>query len=391
MSQVAALKVVGRAPFYRREVEFWSDDSENQGHSLHYGFAYPDRTSPDFVRYFVDKFSNQGQVVLDPFCGIGTVGLEAALMGRIPYCNELNPVAARVAEARLFPADISEVTLQLQLLPLQRPVDARLHDERFEPFYDLRTFCELSNLRSALRGKRDRVSAFIEMITLSLLHGHSAGFFSTYTFPQVSLAPAEQVKLNLKRRQLPDYRAVLPRILRKAATVLRDGVPSVLGRASAKGGVICGDARNLSKIPANSVDLVVTSPPLLSGADIAKDWWLKLWFMGYSPDKLVQLSNNFDDLEAWLVFMNESLLELARVTKSGARAVLELKDEKSGNQTFALDEELQAMVEQEMSRFWEVEGILIQKLKPESIRNCLKPREDSKRAQVSKALILKRR
>jgi DNA modification methylase len=44
----------------------------------------------DIVTRFIEMYSNPGEVVLDPFAGLGTVPVTAMKLGRIGYGIELN-------------------------------------------------------------------------------------------------------------------------------------------------------------------------------------------------------------------------------------------------------------------------------------------------------------
>lgn len=60
------------------------------------------------VKEYIDKYSNAGDVVLDPFCGSGSIGLEAILLGRNFIGYDLNPFAVLLANSALdlkFDAD----------------------------------------------------------------------------------------------------------------------------------------------------------------------------------------------------------------------------------------------------------------------------------------------
>ena len=48
---------------------------------------------PNLPHYFIEKCTQTGDVVLDPFCGRGTTPLEACLMGRAAVGNDLNCLA----------------------------------------------------------------------------------------------------------------------------------------------------------------------------------------------------------------------------------------------------------------------------------------------------------
>lgn len=66
----------------------------------HTFFPYPAKFPPEPIRDFLSKYSCVGDVILDPFCGSGTVLVEALLNRRNAYGIELNPVAALVSQAK---------------------------------------------------------------------------------------------------------------------------------------------------------------------------------------------------------------------------------------------------------------------------------------------------
>jgi DNA modification methylase len=53
------------------------------------------------LKEYIDKYSNAGDVVLDPFCGSGSVGLEAVLLNRNFIGYDLNPFAVLLANNEL--------------------------------------------------------------------------------------------------------------------------------------------------------------------------------------------------------------------------------------------------------------------------------------------------
>lgn len=387
VARLGNLKVVERASFYKADVQLWSEDQKAELHSLHYSVTLPGMTRPEIPAYFIEKFSAKGDVVLDPFAGSGTTGLEANVQGRVSYVSDIDPLGIRLTQAKLEPADITDVTLRLQLVNLRRPIALQSFSDAFRPFYDVDTFRELVNLRATLSENPDRTNRFIELIATSLLHGHTAGFFSVYTFPQMSVGPEEQVALNLKRGQVPDHRAVVPRILRKTASVLRDGVSSVMRQTSAKNRYAQSDARNLQFVPSSSVDLVVTTPPLPIASSGLRDRWLKYWFTNI-PTKGVP-TFEISSLEQWIDFMNECLLELARVVRVGGRVVLDLRELRSGRESVLLDDLILADVQDNLSRYWDAEALFINT--PQMVRLKNKDHDPEKSSQSNRLLVLKRR
>ena len=372
MAAKAALKLVPSTRFFREDIGSWSAPGEGEAHSLHYAVSYREAFDPNLPAFFIERYSRRGEVVLDPFCGSGTTALESALRGRIAVASDRDPLAIAVARAKLSPADITEVTLALQRVNLRRPIDLKFFKEYFSPFFEIETFRELVNLRSFLHNSDDRIAQFIQMIALSLIHGHSAGFFSVYTFPQISLLPREQDALNVKRRQMPDYRAIVPRILRRTASILRDGAPSSLrgvGLVSAadsprpfrKHTVMAADACSLDAIPSGSIDLIISAPPLPVTEARPAEQWLRRWFLGAQPHDALEgtgiAGSETTSEQGWSEFINGVLLEAARVTRPKGRVVFDLPEPRRrvGRRPFVdlvLDE-----LPKGLQRYWEPDGI----------------------------------
>ena len=61
---------------------------QNWGNNFHSISSYVGRIKPSFAHWLIDVVSKRGDVVYDPFCGIGTVPLEASIMGRKSIGND---------------------------------------------------------------------------------------------------------------------------------------------------------------------------------------------------------------------------------------------------------------------------------------------------------------
>ncbi|WKZ56946.1 MAG: DNA methyltransferase [Bdellovibrionota bacterium] len=388
MSSPAALRIVRSAPAFREQLEI--DTDLKSTHSLHQGVVFPFDMPAAVANYLVQRFTSREGLVLDPFAGSGSALLEAALLGRIAVGAETDPLGSRIAHAKLLPSDLTEVTLALQLLNLRRPVDLKMFRDCFTPFFDLETFREIVNLRAALQSRDDPVHRFIEFVAMSILHGHTVSFLSTYTFPQVSVSPEEQVSINRKRQQQPEYRAVAPRLLRKTAALLRDGIPSV-ARAHMKRHVMRrADPRDLEFVEPSSVQLLMTAPPTPFQADVRSDLWLRYWFSGTEAPTTEQFHQG-SDLVDWVDYMNEVLLEGARVVTARGRAVFDLPEVRVRDREYALDEILADSVQANLSRFWEVEGILIYRKRSAKQRDCIRGGGQVPFGDSNRILVLKRR
>ena len=389
MSLRTNLKLVEAVNFEEKVGSFWAASNTSEDlhyvHSLHQTIPVQNSTSPELVSYFLSQYSIKGDVVLDPFCGTGTVPLEVNLHGRIAAFSDISPLAMKMASIKVEPSDITDVTLLLQQCNVRRPINLSHYTEHFRPFYDIDTFRELVNLKVFLAEQPSSVARFVELVAMSLMHGNSAGFFSVYSSPSISLAPQEQDLLNIKRGQVPDYRAVLPRILRKAATILRDGVSGSTRLLHQKNNSGVCDARDLSYMAASSVNLTITTPPLPFMPDSFDQMWLRSWFCGNSH----RANHDSDSLEGWQDLMNASLLELARVTKPGGRAVVNLKHVKAGKELIPTDRILLQDVRESLCRYWDAEGLVVNQPKGSTVKN--RNRDLRQEENSDRVVILRRR
>ena len=65
---------------------------KDTGYLTHSIFYYPAKFIPHVVRYALKSFTNEGDWVVDPFAGSGTVGVEAYLCKRNAFLLDLNPL-----------------------------------------------------------------------------------------------------------------------------------------------------------------------------------------------------------------------------------------------------------------------------------------------------------
>jgi len=71
--------------------EFWTA-RQRQASSLH-EVSYRACFKPQLPRFFIERLTQPGEVVYDPFMGRGTTPVEAALLGRVPFSNDINPLS----------------------------------------------------------------------------------------------------------------------------------------------------------------------------------------------------------------------------------------------------------------------------------------------------------
>ncbi len=306
--------------------EFWTS-GQRQAHSIH-EVSYRACFKPQLPEFFIKRLTKSGDAVYDPFMGRGTTPVQAALMGRQPIGNDINPLSVLFSRPRLEPPAISEVARRLDQIRWDKG-DA--DNSELLAFYSPRTLRHISALRSWLieRAPLDRtpdpVDDWIRMVAINRLSGHSPGFFSVSTLPPNQAVSAQsQRKINERRGQTPQDRDVKKLILKKTASLLSDGPmsshpPSLL---------TTGTAQSTPAIRSGSVQLVVTSPPFLDIVQYAQDNWLRSWFAGIDVASVAIAHHRTE--EGWQNMVRDTLKELARLVQPGGHVAFEVGEVRNG-------------------------------------------------------------
>jgi hypothetical protein len=306
--------------------EFWTS-RQRAAHSLH-EVSYRACFKPQLPRFFVERLTRPGQSVYDPFMGRGTTVLEAALLGRTAIGNDINPLSRVLVEPRLRPPSMEAIRARLSRIDWQA---LTLIPDELLTFYHPDTLREIGALQAYLLDRAaglDEVDAWIRMVAVNRLTGHSPGFFSVYTLPpNQATSVTAQRKINETRRQIPPRRDVPSLILRKSQSLLascdREPMPAAVSHR-----LLTAAASSTPELAAESVDLVVTSPPFLDVVNYAADNWLRCWFCGIDPAQ-VQLTV-VRKLEDWRREMTAVFLELARVLRPGGHIAFEVGEVRGG-------------------------------------------------------------
>lgn len=312
--------------------EYWTS-KQRAASSLH-EISYRACFKPQLPRFFIQRLTAPGEVVYDPFMGRGTSILEAALLGRIPFGCDVNPLSACLARPRLAPPILRDVETRLAAVDWS---DCDESPEDLLTFYHPETLREIGALKKHLLRRKaaaplDSVDDWIQMIALNRLTGHSPGFFSVYTMPpNQAVTVAVQRKINAKRGQTPPPRNVARIICKKTRQLLGDCGPkerATLALAARAAILLTGASDATPAIAAGAVSLVVTSPPFLDVVNYANDNWLRCWFIGV--DSSVVALTVPKKLEDWQTVMTAVFLELARVLRPGGHVAFEVGEVRGG-------------------------------------------------------------
>ncbi|MDE2775718.1 MAG: DNA methyltransferase [Chloroflexota bacterium] len=249
---------------------------------------YPAKFIPQLARRLIEEYSQEGNTVLDPFCGCGTTLVESVVSRRFSYGFDINPISVMISMAKIRPLDpvLLDETFEQVRLNYCRVSPDLPESERIDYWYRENEKVELSKLFQAILDIDDiDVRRFFVCGFSNILKNCSI-------WNQKSNKPTRDFKKNV-----PDVMRTFNRQIRmmiKGNSAFRElidkqtFVESELNGDWQKGGMVrtisanvdCRDSRSLPLV-SESVDLVVTSPPYVTSYEYGDLHQLSmLWLEG---------------------------------------------------------------------------------------------------------------
>ena len=247
---------------------------------------YPATFISPIPRLLVASLSKQGDVVLDPFGGKGTTAIETALQNRIPLYGDINPFAADMTSG-LFAAleyvlyqenGLEDERSQIQKYVIEKEriddviIKNCINPEVKDWFHENTLLILLAIFERIMKDGTDgnarrkliRKLAFLSILkSASSQQGH-------YTYVTDNCKPSikkEKDALTLYCDKIQQILLASKEFITQYRLVYQDAnLEGVLKKRK----IVTGNAKDLSWIRDNSVDLVITSPPYLCSQDYIK-------------------------------------------------------------------------------------------------------------------------
>lgn len=235
------------------EWEFRGFNTKTYTHGFH---TYPAMFIPQVARKLIATFSEEGETILDIFCGSGTALVEAKLLGRHSIGIELNPLAVLIAKVKTTPIDpqrlveahehVLETYAKNPFIPATFPADTNMYF-----WFSSQAIGELNALKQAILtlGERDLTNFFFVAFSEIV---RKASFTKNGEFKLVR--DKEKVAGGIGI----DIVAAFNEAVQNNILAMKD---FWLAATDAKVQVIHGDSTKDVGIPESSIDLIITSPP----------------------------------------------------------------------------------------------------------------------------------
>ena len=98
------------------DAQHWQSHGGKWAAPQHYMCTYMAMFPPALPHYFIRKFSEPGDIILDPFSGRGTTAVEAMAQNRFGIGNDLNELAFVLTKGKLANPSIDDVMKRLDEL-----------------------------------------------------------------------------------------------------------------------------------------------------------------------------------------------------------------------------------------------------------------------------------
>lgn len=259
----------------RRDADRWT-------HGFH---VYPARMHPEIAARLCQRFVAKDATVLDPFCGSGTVLVEAMAAGARSIGVDLNPLALRLAALKCTRTDastregllaVSREVVERTLAGVRARVDVRAPlSATMRRNWDAHVLRELAVLHRELGTVGDPFAREV----LTLVFSAIVVKFSRQRADTSADAVQRNIGKSVPTRFFGRKTEELVRKLAELAAALppRTHAPRL----------VLGDARELA-VGEASVDVVITSPPYVGTYDYVDHHALRWPWLGIDPAPLVK-------------------------------------------------------------------------------------------------------
>ncbi len=284
----------------------------NWGHPLHSICSYQGKMKPALASYLVKTFVSEGDKILDPFSGVGTIPFEAALQGISTFAFDISPTAYYITMAKLGKANQKECNKIIDDLEtfIQNAINKKENIEdadklnfngRISNYFHEKTLQEILIARKYFKNNQPSNSsqALVYSCLLHILHGNRPYALSRRSHPITPFAPTGEF----------EYRELIPRLKEKVLRCFNCEYPTKY----TAGNIYFQDATSWWPQEVDNLDAVITSPPFYDSTRFYLANWMRLWFCGWEKEDFTIKPLSFvDERQKTSFLIYEPILRQAR-------------------------------------------------------------------------------
>jgi DNA modification methylase len=242
----------------------------------------------DFAFEVIEKYSQPGDLVVDPFAGRASSVYAAATSGRHGLGIEINPLGWIYARVKLKPSPLSDVEKRLKAIA--RASTSNVYHVQAESLPEFFHWCYSQNVirfllaaRRNLNWRNSQVDRTLMSFILVYLHGKLTQALSNQTRQTKAMGNVYSVhwwkERGMKPPEIDPYKFLLQRIQWRYEKDLPKITKSKVSLADSTK-VLKTEVESFGDKIGKRCALFFTSPPYYGVTNYHKDQWLRLWMLG---------------------------------------------------------------------------------------------------------------
>lgn len=265
----------------------------NWGSSLHSVCSYQGKMKPSLAHHLVRAFSKEGDTVLDPFSGSGTIPFEAAINGRVGLGMDIGLLATTVSNAKLVKHDreiVYQIIKELEDYiknndPSEKSISESLEvkfNKTIPEYFHKDTMKEILIARDFFLKSYNPESANWSLVLacmLHILHGNRPYALSRNSHPITPYAPSGEYI----------YKNLIEKLKDKVEKSINE--QEKLKITDSK----CFMADILEPWPSSisNINTIITSPPFFDSTKFYMTNWMRYWFCGWGGKEFIENPKSF--------------------------------------------------------------------------------------------------
>ncbi len=259
----------------------FSDKTRKDTAYITHGYhRYPAKFIPQIVSRLAEKYTKEGDLIVDPFGGCGTTLVESKVMGRSSIAVDINPVAVLITKAKITAIDPAKI--EKEFIAFQKILETYNEKTKVKA-------PEHERIDYWFKPEEKRKLAFIfaeisKIKDLDVQDFFFCGFSNILKNCSIWLQKSNKPTRDFEKKPSEPIKT----FVRQTKAMLR-GNARLFELLAEKGylkipsKVICTDART---VPAkdSSVNLIITSPPYVTSYEYADLHQLTALWLDYTKD-----------------------------------------------------------------------------------------------------------
>lgn len=264
-------------------------------HSLYY---HPAKFIPQIVRFCLDEYTEKGDVLLDPFAGSGTMGVEASIQGYESYMLDINPLLDFFYPLKMpsfgrkeWGESYNEAKEFFKQILNREPKNVKKMNDNLNYWYPEKLynyFCKVWTNFHELKDQKNLISKNAVALVLFKISKHYS--YAEHSMPKLYTSKKKRELIEKKLNDLVLFE--FEQIERMGFVILEDIKKSVDTLIQSKGRLkkpryfpgTDSYEFDFRKIP--EIDCIITSPPYLHAQEYMRTFKLEMMWAGISQEKI---------------------------------------------------------------------------------------------------------